>query len=84
MHRIRQGCARFNIPLQIFIDHLLFRLQPVIKGMAIPSTMLLIQRVGSFGDTRVELLSTFISLAGSGGLRAPWFGRISSGTLCWP
>jgi hypothetical protein len=72
----------FNILLQTSIDYLSFCLQPVIKGMAILSTVLLIQGVGPFRYTRMGMLRMFISLVSSGGLMAPWFDRISRGMLC--
>jgi hypothetical protein len=43
----------------IFIEYSFFGLQPVFEGMAILSTMLLIQGVGLLRDARMEVLRMF-------------------------
>ena len=55
----------------IFIEYPLFCLQPVFEGMAVLSTMLLIQGVGTPQDARMEVLRLFIRLVGTGVLAAP-------------
>ena len=55
----------------IFIEYPLFVLQPVFEGMAVLSTMLLIQGVGTPQDARMEVLRLFIRLVGTGVPAAP-------------
>jgi len=55
----------------IFIEHPFFGLQPVFEGMAILSTMLLIQSVGLLRDARMDDLGMFIRLVSNGVLVAP-------------
>jgi hypothetical protein len=60
-----------NILLRTLIGQLSFRLQPVIKRMAILSAMLFIQRVRSLRDARMERFRIFIRLVGRGVLMTP-------------
>ena len=46
----------------IFIEYPLFGLQPVFEGMAVLSTMLLVQGAGPFRDASMEALRLFIKL----------------------
>jgi hypothetical protein len=55
----------------IFIEYPFFGLQPVFEGMAILSTMLLIQGVGLLRDARMDDLGMFIRLVSTGVLVAP-------------
>jgi len=61
----------FNILLQTLIEYLPFCLYPVFEGMAILSTMLLIQGVGLFRDARMDDLGMFIRLVSNGVLIVP-------------
>jgi hypothetical protein len=53
------------------LEYLLFGLQPVFEGMTVRAAMLFIQGVGSFRDTRTEVLGTSINLISTGLLVAP-------------
>jgi hypothetical protein len=55
----------------IFIEYPFFGLQPVFEGMAILSTMLLIQGVGLLRDARMDDLGMFIRLVSNGVFVAP-------------
>jgi len=55
----------------IFIEYPFFGLQPVFEGMAILSTMLLIQGVGLLRDARMDDLGMFIRLVSNGVLVVP-------------
>jgi hypothetical protein len=55
----------------IFIEYPFFGLQSVFEGMAILSTMLLIQGVGLLRDARMDDLGMFIRLVSTGVLVAP-------------
>jgi hypothetical protein len=55
----------------IFIEYPLFGLQPVLEGLAVLSTMLLMQGVGPLRDACMEVLRLFIRLVGTGVLAAP-------------
>jgi hypothetical protein len=55
----------------IFIEYPFFGLQPVFEGMAILSTMLLIQGVGLLRDARMDDLRMFIRLVSNGVLVVP-------------
>ncbi|HEX6728004.1 MAG TPA: hypothetical protein VF078_11675 [Nitrospira sp.] len=46
------------------IEYLLFGRQPVFKGVAILSAMLLIQSVGAFRDARMDTVRIFIGPVG--------------------
>jgi hypothetical protein len=71
-----------NILLQILIGHLSFRLQPVIKRMAILSAMLFIQGVRSLRDAPMERCRILVRLVRRGVLMTPWLDRTSKGMLC--
>jgi len=53
------------------VEHPSFGLQPVFEGIAVLSTMFLIQGVGSLRNARMEVLRLFIRLVGTGVLAAP-------------
>lgn len=72
---IKQGNIRtgygFSILLETLIEYLDFSLQPVFEGMAVFPATVLIEGVGTFRDTRLNVLGMFIRQVSSGVLVVP-------------